>query len=239
MGFEVEKEYIQKKIGEANISTEEEMIKTVSYLLKTKKVCIPFKELKSIGFSSEMIDRISARIWFTKEEIQYIADMPDDYVKAITIVGRIYAERMDQSGNPESRHLKVVSDALETYEGKVAGFLHDIVEDNYLTLGCLRNIFRFNEKSICIVDILTRDKELYPTYDSYIRNRILPSDILEVQEAKLADMEHNQSPERVKNLPTEERRQKASTKYKPYIPLVRMRLEELKEQELETRRLVK
>ena len=74
---------------------------------------------------------------FTEEEIQFIANMPDDYVKAITVVGRIYAERKDQSGNPESRHLRAVSDALETYEGKVAGFLHDVVEDGYLTLGSL------------------------------------------------------------------------------------------------------
>lgn len=235
MGFEVEKESIQKVLREANVLTEEETIATVSNFLKMEKLNIPFKELRTIGFSSEMVDRISACLWFTEEEIKFIADMPDDYVKAITIVGRIYAEKMDQSGNPESRHLKVVSDALDTYEGKVAGFLHDVVEDGYLTLGCLRYIFRFNEKSVCIVDVLTRDKDLYPTYDSYIKERILPSEILEVQELKLADMEHNQSPERVKDLPTEERRHKASTKYKPYIPLVKARGEELERK----RRLVK
>ena len=236
MEYEAEKERIRKRLEEKNVFTEEETIEIVAFLLKTEKLRIPFNELQSIGFSSEMVDRISARIWFTEKEIQFIASMQDDYVKAITVVGRIYAERKDQSGNPESRHLCVVSDALETYEGKVAGFLHDVVEDDYLTLGCLRYIFQFNEKSVCIVDILTRDKKLYPTYDSYIRERILPSKILEVQKAKLADMEHNQSPERVKDLPTEERRYKASTKYKPYIPLVKSRVEELEEKELERKR---
>lgn len=235
MAYEVEKKRIRNRLQELTVFTEYEAIEIVALYLKTEKLDIPFKELKSIGFSSEMIDRISARIWFTNEEIQFIASMPDDYVKAITIVGRIYAEKMDLSGNPESRHLRVVSDALETYEGKVAGFLHDVVEDGYLTLGSLKYIFQFNEKSVCIVDALTRDKDLYPTYDSYIRARILPSEILEVQKLKLADMEHNQSPERVKDLPTEEKRHKASTKYRPYIPLVKARGEELERK----RRLVK
>lgn len=52
-------------------------------------------------------------------------------------------------------------------------------------------------------------------------------------------MLHNQSPERVKDLPTEEQRHKASTKYKPYIPLVKARAEDLEEQEIRKRRLVK
>ncbi len=239
MEYEVEKESIRKRLQESNVFTEEETIEIVAFLLKSEKVRIPFKELRTIGFSSEVVDRISARIWFTEEEIQFIANMPDDYVKAITVVGRIYAERKDQSGNPESRHLRAVSDALETYEGKVAGFLHDVVEDGYLTLGSLSYVFRFNEKSVCIVDVLTRDKDIYTTYEAYIFERILPSEILEVPKAKLADMLHNQSPERVKDLPTEEQRHKASTKYKPYIPLVKARAEDLEEQEIRKRRLVK
>lgn len=243
MAYEVEKEAIRKKLQEASAVTEEDTIRVVALLfkenLKDEKFKIPFKELKTLGFSNEVVDRISARIWFTEEELGFIANMEDDYVKAITIVGRIYAERMDLSGNPQSIHLSVVSEALKTYEGKVAGLLHDVVEDNYLTLGSLRYIFQFNEKSVCIVDVLTRDKDLYPTYDSYIKERILPSEILEVQKLKLADMEHNQSPERVKDLPTEEQRHKASTKYKPYIPLVKARAEELEEQEIIKRRLRK
>lgn len=243
MAYEVEKEAIRKRLQEASVVTEEDTIRVVALLfkenLKDEKFKIPFKELKTLGFSNEVVDRISARIWFTEEELGFIANMEDDYVKAITIVGRIYAERMDSSGNPQSIHLSVVSEALKTYEGKVAGLLHDVVEDNYLTLGSLRYIFQFNEKSVCIVDVLTRDKDIYPTYDSYIKERILPSEILEVQKLKLADMEHNQSPERVKDLPTEERRHKASTKYKPYIPLVKARAEELEEQEIIKRRLRK
>ncbi len=232
MAYEVEKEAIRKRLQEASVVTEEDTIRVVALLfkenLKDEKFKIPFKELKTLGFSNEVVDRISARIWFTEEELGFIANMEDDYVKAIMIVGRIYAERMDSSGNPQSIHLSVVSDALKTYEGKVAGFLHDVVEDDYLTLGSLAYIFRFNEKSVCIVDVLTRDKDIYPTYDSYIKERILPSEILEVQKLKLADMEHNQSPERVKDLPTEEQRHKALTKYKPYIPLVEARILELK-----------
>lgn len=243
MAYEVEKEAIQKRLQDASVVTEEDTIRVVALLfkenLKDEKFKIPFKELKTLGFFNEVIDKISARIWFTEEEIRFIVNMEDDYVKAITIVGRIYAERMDLSGNPQSIHLSVVSEALKTYEGKVAGLLHDVVEDNYLTLGSLRYIFQFNEKSVCIVDVLTRDKDIYPTYDSYIKERILPSEILEVQKLKLADMEHNQSPERVKDLPTEERRHKASTKYKPYIPLVKARAEELEEQEIIKRRLRK
>lgn len=198
---------------------------------KTLKECkerISLKELKQIGIPSSMLDSIAVKRWFTEKEIQYVANVSDIYWKAFIIIGRIYGERTDRSKNPQSWHLNAVSDALDFKKEKVVGLLHDVVEDGYLTLDSLRYIFKFPESIVQDVSILTRDKELYPTYDDYIRKRILPSKSLRVLKTKLKDMLNNQSEERTKDLPTEEERHRAQTKYVPYIPLVTARIEEVK-----------
>lgn len=198
---------------------------------KNSKERISLKELKQIGIPSSMVDEIAAKSWFDDRafpgEIQYIANISDIYWKAFVIVGRIYGERTDKSGNPQSWHLQAVSNALNFKREKVIGLLHDVVEDGYLTLDSLRYIFKFPESIVQAVSILTRDKELYPTYDDYIRKRVLPSRSLGVLKTKLKDMKNNESPERTKDLP-EKARQKALTKYKPYIPLFEERIEEVK-----------
>ncbi len=188
---------------------------------------ISLKELKRIGIPSGMIDSIAVKRWFTDNEIQYIANISDLYWRAFVIIGRIYAERTDRSNNPQSWHLLSVSDALDFKNEKVVGLLHDVVEDGYLTLDSLRYIFKFPESIVQDVSILTRDKELYPTYDSYIRKRVLPSNSLRVLKTKLKDMLNNQSEKRTKNLPPDAKH-KAQTKYIPYIPLFEERIEEVK-----------
>lgn len=204
----------------------EEIEESCIQLFKEEKVFL--KELVQIGIPSFMVDYVSARRWFTGKEIDYISKMPDDYFKALTIIGRIYAEKTDRSGYPQSKHLISVSNALDTKEEKTVGLLHDVVEDGYLTLMSLTSIFQFKVREVRAVDVLTRDKEIHSTYDSYIRNQILVSKSLVVLKTKLKDMLHNQSVERVIYLPTEEERHKALTKYKPYIPLVEECIEEVK-----------
>ena len=189
---------------------------------------ITLNDLEMIGIPNDFIDYVSARRWFTKKEIQDISHMPDDYSKAITIIGRIYGEKMDRSGNPQSRHLIAVSNRMKTKKGKVVGLLHDVVEDGYLTLMSLLCLFIISSSTVQEVRVLTRDKKMHPTYDSYIRNQVLLSRSLLVLEAKDNDMINNQSPERVLCLPTQEEQEKALAKYKPYIPLVKKRIHDLK-----------
>lgn len=193
-----------------------------------KEETVSLNDLEYLNIPSSMIDYVSARKWFTDKEIHNIANMHDDELKALAIIGRIYGERNDRSGNPQTRHLISVSNAMKTKEGKVVGLLHDVVEDGYLTLMSLLCLFRIHSREVQAIDILTRDKELYPKYNDYIEKRILFSRSLIVLEAKDADMKNNQSYERVKDLPTEEQRHKALTKYKTYIPLVEARILELK-----------
>lgn len=211
---------------------------------KTPKECkerISLKELKRLGIPSSMVDSIAVKRWFDdksfKNEITYVANISDIYWKAFIIIGRIYGERTDRSRNPQSWHLQAVSDALDFKREKVVGLLHDVVEDGYLTLDSLRYIFKFPESIIQDVSILTRDKELYPTYDDYIRKRVLPSKSLRVLKTKLKDMLNNQSEERTKDLPTEEEKQRAQTKYVPYIPLFEERIEEVKKERKRSKRI--
>ena len=201
----------------------------ISSVMKSK-----FNRLPYLRFLGYLRDCSAVEKWFREEEIAYIAAMPDSYYKALTIIGRIYGEKMDRSGNPQSRHFFAVSEALDTETKKTVGLLHDVVEDGYLTLGALR-LFEIEEEIIFAIDLLTRNKKLY-TYDEYIKKRILPSNNLTVLEVKRADMINNQSYERVKDLPTEEARQKALHKYKPYIPLLEEKIAELKGQKLERKR---
>ena len=193
---------------------------------------ITLKEMESIGIPSNMIDKVCAKRWFPgimkdgTPELDYIASIQDRILKARVIVGRIYGEKKDLSGNPQSWHLSAVSEAMSTYEGKVVGYLHDVVEDGYLTLMSLIHIFKFSGREVRAIDVLTRDKEIHPTYTSYIENQILPTRSVLVLEEKEADMENNQSPGRTELL-EEKAREKALTKYKQPLVLVRKRKQEL------------
>lgn len=195
--------------------------KRITAIMKSKLNHLPY--LQCLEY---LHDWKSVEKWFNEEEVMYISAMPNNYYKALTVVGRIYGEKMDRSGNPQLRHLISVSEAMDTSQKKTVGLLHDVVEDGYLPLGALR-LFKIEEEVIFAVDLLTRNKKLY-TYDEYIKKRILPSNNLAVLEVKKADMLNNQSYERIKNLPTEELRQKALHKYKPYIPLLEEKIDELK-----------
>lgn len=204
--------------------TNEELESVLLALFKQDKISL--KEMSFLGIPSSIVDSIAILKWFSKKDFETILNMSDDYHKALVIIGRIYAEKTDRSGYPQSKHLISVSNGLDTEEEKTVGLLHDVVEDGYLTLTSLCR-FKISPRIIRAVATLTRDKEIHPTYDSYIKNQILPSKSLIVLKTKLKDMKNNQSLERVKDLPTEERRKKALTKYKPYIPLVENRIEEV------------
>lgn len=215
-----------KKLVDVRYYSKEELFQTLYELYMDNKVSL--KDLYHLGFSDLMISWVSIRKFFTFEEVQFIKEKyTSDYDKALTIIGRIYAEKTDRSGNPQSRHLLAVSEALDTTEKKTVGLLHDVVEDGYLTFTAL-HIFGIHGRIIKAGFVLTRDKEKCKTYDVYIKKQILPSRSLLVLETKDKDMLNNQSPERVKDLPTKEAKEKALTKYKPYIPLVQAREEELK-----------
>ena len=88
-------------------------------------------------------------------------------LKAIALVGRVYGENKDKSGNAETFHLYSVSQKASTEEGEIVGWLHDIVEDGYIDLGDLI-LLGFSPFIINTIQILCRDKIKYPKYEDYI-----------------------------------------------------------------------
>jgi len=70
--------------------------------------------------------------YFSKEDLEKISEMDDQYLKASVIVRRVFANILDKAGNPYIDHLYTVS-LSEDYISSVAGLLHDIIEDTNIT----------------------------------------------------------------------------------------------------------
>ena len=70
--------------------------------------------------------------YFSKEDLEKISEMDDQYLKASVIVRRVFANILDKAGNPYIDHLYTVSQS-DDYISSVAGLLHDIIEDTNIT----------------------------------------------------------------------------------------------------------
>lgn len=70
--------------------------------------------------------------YFSKEDLEKINEMDDQYLKASVIVRRVFANILDKAGNPYIDHLYTVSQS-DDYISSVAGLLHDIIEDTNIT----------------------------------------------------------------------------------------------------------
>ena len=104
-----------------------------------------------------------------------------------------HADVYDKAGKPYILHpafvAGLVGDATSDSELVAAAWLHDTVEDTYVTIGALR-VLGFPERTLSIVDAVTRkDGE---TYSEFI-DRIVDRDAAIV---KMADILHNTSAER-------------------------------------------
>ncbi len=151
--------------------------------------------------------------YFTIEELNYLVSWSNNYTyeKALAIVGRIYAEKLDEngncikkgkrdnSGNAETFHLQSVSNMSSSKEGKIVGLLHDIVEDHYIDLSDLL-LLGFSPEIVSTINLLSRDKSVYPNYSDYI-TAIIESENFIAIETKLHDMLNNLCPKRIMYLP--------------------------------------
>ena len=63
------------------------------------------------------------------EEILKIKNIEDDYERAYQLVSITFKDITDKGGKPYIGHLTRVSDKLKKKDTKVAGLLHDILED--------------------------------------------------------------------------------------------------------------
>ncbi len=157
--------------------------------------------------------------YFTLQELNRMAswDKEMDVNKALAIVGRVYAEKLDKSGNVELCHFINVSNSGISEEAKIVGLLHDVVEDGYIDLRDLL-FLGFANDVIEAVRIVSRDKNRYPTYEEYIYSVIDSNNVLAI-ETKLNDIKDNISPRRIMDLP-KPKQEKAIKKYTWALPLV-------------------
>lgn len=107
--------------------------------------------------------------------------------EATNLAAHLHRDQVDKAGVPYFEHVEAVRDMLtgEPEEVRIAGVLHDSVEDTDMTLDELRRL-DCPERSVQIIDAVTRRPG--EAYTDFIRRARQDPDGLKV---KLADNFHN------------------------------------------------
>lgn len=148
--------------------------------------------------------------YFSKEDLEKISEMDDQYLKASVIVRRVFANILDKAGNPYIDHLYTVS-LSEDYISSVAGLLHDIIEDTNITaLDLLEvGIDRDIVETVFIVTKPKREKanmteeERLEAYNKEIDD-IIESGNPHALRLKMRDMKNNYDQKRLELLSSEQ-----------------------------------
>ena len=150
-------------------------------------------------------------IKLTKEEKTSIKNITDDYLRAKSLVEKLFDGMTDKEGEPYINHLLRVSNKLTNKNTKIAGLLHDVVEDiEDFTFDDLR-YFNFNEEIITLVSIVTNPKELSSYHDKI--TKIIETNNIEAIKLKYSDMTDNYDMNRLNKL-DEKTNNKLINKYK-------------------------
>lgn len=148
--------------------------------------------------------------YFTDVELKIITEMKDLYLKSNVIVTEIFKDKKDKAGHPYLWHLLRVSNSLDLEIEKIAGLLHDVLEDTEVTEYDLLEV-GIPEEIIEIVKIVTHDKidtsnmtkeEKLKLYSDEI-DKVINSGNIHAIRLKKADMSDNYDKERLKELPLE------------------------------------
>ena len=138
-------------------------------------------------------------IKLTTEEIISIKNISDDYSRALALVEKLFATKTDKEGEPYIGHLLRVSDKLTNINTKIAGLLHDVVEDiEDFTFDDLREL-NFNEEIITLVNIVTKDNENKISYHDRI-SKIIDTNNIEAIKLKYSDITDNYDMNRLNKL---------------------------------------
>lgn len=113
--------------------------------------------------------------------------------KAINIAYNAHQGQFDKYGLPYILHPIHVAEQMNTEEECIVAILHDVVEDTDITMEQLEKDFSYTV--IEALTLLTRDKT--KDYMEYIRKL---SDNPIARNVKLADLQHNTDPTRLKFL---------------------------------------
>jgi (p)ppGpp synthase/HD superfamily hydrolase len=136
--------------------------------------------------------------YLSEEEFNSIKNEKNLYTKALNLVTILFKDKNDKEGEPYLNHLLRVSNGVDKYDTKVAGLLHDTVEDiKYITYEDLLDI-GITKSIIDIVKIVTTENKT-KSYHKKITS-ILESGNIEAIKLKYSDMSDNANPERLSKL---------------------------------------
>ena len=138
---------------------------------------------------------------------------------SLNLIEQYHKDDVDKGGNPYKNHLVSVSSVCNSYEAKIAGLLHDIIEDTQCDEEVLLNAGVPNY-IIDIILLVTRKEN--ESYSDFI-TRIEQSNNIFAMELKCSDLKNNCDLSRLKNA-SEEVIKKAEKRIKKrYIPaLIRL-----------------
>ena len=149
--------------------------------------------------------------------------MEELYNRTLKLVERLFDEKFDKAGEKYINHLLFVANNVDTYELKIVGLLHDVIEDTFITERHLYSL-GYSKKIVDAVKLLTKDKNL--TYDEYIENIILSNNLLAIK-VKQIDMMNNMDFNRLSKLDKETQKRLTKKYNNQYYKL----LNKLKEME--------
>ena len=147
---------------------------------------------------------------YNKEELLIIQD---DYERALLLIKVLFKDITDKEGEPYINHLLRVSEKLENKNTKIAGLLHDTIEDiDGFTEESLKEL-NFNDEIISLIKIVTKDDDI--EYTDYITS-VLDTNNVEAIKIKYADMSDNFNTERLNKL-SEQDKERLTRKYEKEI----------------------
>ena len=140
-------------------------------------------------------------------KLKELLETKEDYVRAYKLIEILFKDRIDKEGDFYINHLIRVSNSLKEKDTKIAGLLHDVVEDiECITFEDLEYL-GFNQTIIELVKLVTKDydsskmskEEKKKAYHRKITS-ILESNNIEAVKLKYADMSDNMNEKRLAKL---------------------------------------
>ena len=119
------------------------------------------------------------------------------------IATKAHEGQLDKTGVPYIEHPRTVSSFCNSIEGKIVGWLHDVIEDTDVTIEDLRSQ-GFDEFLLEALDCVTKPETGYDE-DAYYE-RIKKNAL--AKEVKLADLKHNSDMSRMPGGLSEQQYQK-------------------------------
>jgi len=184
--------------------------------------------------ASNVVYFLGSDYLYNKEELLAIED---DYERALVLVKILFKDIKDKEGKPFVEHLMRVSEKVLNYNTKVAGLLHDTIEDiPNMTFDSLREL-NFNDEIVNLVKIVTKKfnskgltkEEKKIKYHNEISN-IINSGNIEAIKLKYADMSDNFDKKRM-TLLDEDVKKRLIEKYENEIIRLESALKEIERKE--------